>query len=53
MHHPSADGQTYYLAERLVDQIRPHLSPAVYETAVEHGKAMELKEVCARILARG
>lgn len=52
MHHPSADGQTFYLAERLADEIRPELPPAIYEAAVERGKVLELKEVCARILAQ-
>jgi tetratricopeptide (TPR) repeat protein len=51
MNHPSCDGQTYYLAERLTEQIRSGLPPAIFDEAVERGKAMELKEVSARILA--
>jgi hypothetical protein len=51
MNHPSCDGQTYYLAERIIELVRPNLPPAIYDETVERGKAMELKEVAARILA--
>jgi tetratricopeptide (TPR) repeat protein len=51
IHHPASDGQTYYIAERIAEHIRPALPPAIYDETVERGKAMELKEVAARILA--
>jgi tetratricopeptide (TPR) repeat protein len=53
MHHPSCDGQTYYLAERLAEQIRLELPPAIFEESIERGKHMELKEAASRILAGG
>jgi tetratricopeptide (TPR) repeat protein len=51
IHHPASDGQTYYLAERVAEHIQPDLPAAIYDETVERGKAMELKEVAARILA--
>lgn len=53
MHHPSTVGQSYYLAERLAEQIRAELPPAIFEETVERGKQMELKEAATRILAQG
>ena len=53
MQHPTCDGQTYYLAERLLEQIRPEVPPAIFEESIERGRHMELKEAAARILAQG
>ena len=50
MNHPSCDGQTFYLAERVTEQLRQDLPPLIYDETVERGKAMELKEVAVRIL---
>lgn len=52
MQHPSCDGQTYYLAERLAEQIRQMLPAPIFDETVERGKQLDLKEVTARILER-
>jgi hypothetical protein len=50
MHHPSCNGETFYLAERVIEQLRQDLPPLIYDETVERGKVMELREVAIRIL---
>jgi tetratricopeptide (TPR) repeat protein len=49
--HPACDGQTSYLAERRLSQLRDEMTPTAYDQAFEAGKALDLKEVAQRILS--
>ncbi|MDL1900363.1 serine/threonine-protein kinase PknK [Anaerolineae bacterium CFX9] len=50
VNHPAIDGQTHYVAERLLNTLRRELPAEAIERATERGKRLELKEVAARIL---
>jgi eukaryotic-like serine/threonine-protein kinase len=50
MNHLSVDGQTHYLAERLVSGLGSQMAMGEFSSAVERGKKIELKEIVGRIL---
>lgn len=50
LHHPASDGQTHYLAQRLLPILKAQLAPDVATTALEAGKEKSLREIAGRIL---
>ncbi|MBW4438746.1 MAG: protein kinase [Pleurocapsa minor GSE-CHR-MK-17-07R] len=50
MNHLSTDGQTHYLAERLVASLSSQMPMGEFDQAVERGRKIELKEIVSRIL---
>lgn len=49
-HHPSTDGQTGEMADKLIEQLRPDFTPHEADAIIQRGKNSELKEVVSRIL---
>lgn len=50
LNHPAIDGQTHYVGERLLNNLKRDLPADAIERATERGRKLELKEVAARIL---
>lgn len=51
LNHLSSDGQTHYLAERLINSLQDSLSPEVMKAAVERGHTLEFKELVNQIVS--
>ncbi len=51
INHLASDGQTHYLAERLINSLQYKLPPETIETAVERGKSLEFKELVNQIIS--
>ena len=50
IHHPSCDGATHYVADKLIAALKADLPDDESEAAMQRGAAMEFKEVAARII---
>jgi tetratricopeptide (TPR) repeat protein len=50
IHHPSCDGATHYVADKLITSLKAELPADEAEAAVQHGAAMEFKEVVKHIV---
>jgi eukaryotic-like serine/threonine-protein kinase len=50
IHHPSCDGATHYVADKLIASLKAELSSEEAETAMQRGASRELKEVAGHII---
>jgi hypothetical protein len=50
IHHPSCDGATHYVADKLIAALKADLPAEAADAAIARGTAMELKEVAAHII---
>jgi hypothetical protein len=50
IHHPSCDGATHYVADKLIVSLKADLPAEAAEAAIARGTARELKEVAAHII---
>jgi tetratricopeptide (TPR) repeat protein len=50
IHHPSCDGATHYVADKLIASLKAELSSEEAETSMQRGASRELKEVAGHII---
>jgi len=51
LNHLASDGQTHYLAERLLNSLQVKLSPEDMEAAVQRGQTIEFKELVNQLIS--